>query len=111
MATNYSSSVQLSKYQLLSAIKTSNNSSLSEQRMRLGMSSSHGWALLSSSSTLVSVASVLDSGQHQLILGGVINLPSGGSCAITHLWSTELVSFLSQCGTHCVLWRRRIRSV
>lgn len=44
---------------------------------------------------------VLDSGWHQLILGREINLHSEGSCAIAHLWSTELVSFLTQCGTRC----------
>lgn len=112
MATNYRSSVQLFKYHLLSAIKPSNSSSLTEQRKRLEESSSHGHCtLLCSDSTLVSVTSVLDSGQHQLILGGVINLHSGDSCAIAHLWSIGLASFLTQCGTHCVLWGRRIRNM
>lgn len=47
---------------------------------------------------------MLDSGQHQLILGGVINLHSRESCAIAHLWSTGLISVLTQCGTHRMMW-------
>lgn len=44
-------------------------------------------------SPVMSIAPVLDSGQHQLIQGGAINLHIRVNCAIVYLWNTELVFF------------------